>query len=175
MAQRDHRPSSQHASTLSMAANDKNIMLLTIQEQVQLMRRVWPTFQVLCQTNWLVGWKGNLRPINQSYAVRILYCLGCNFPRVRVCPYCPRVTVLAPPLRRRATTPQEPIPHHYPNSVCPERPFLCLYDPDADEWNPGLAIADTTVPWTIDWLACYEGWLTTGEWTGGGRHPGGQQ
>ena len=28
----------------------------------------------------------------------------------------------------------------------------------------------TIVPWTIDWLACYEGWLATGEWAGGGIH-----
>ena len=31
-------------------------------------------------------------------------------------------------------------------------------------------VARIIVPWTIDWLACYEGWLATGEWTGGGRH-----
>ena len=50
-------------------------------------------------------------------------------------------------------------------------PFLCLYDPDAGEWHPGMSIARTIIPWTIDWLACYEGWLATGEWTGGGHHP----
>jgi len=31
-------------------------------------------------------------------------------------------------------------------------------------------IALTTVPWAADWLACYEGWLATGRWHGGGRH-----
>jgi len=58
----------------------------------------------------------------------------------------------------------------WPGSL-PERPILCLYDPATNEWSPDKAIAKTIIPWTIDWLACYEGWLATGEWTGGGRHP----
>jgi hypothetical protein len=49
-------------------------------------------------------------------------------------------------------------------------PVLCLFDPSACEWTPCDLLAETTVPWTIDWLACYEGWRATGEWTGGGRH-----
>ena len=35
-----------------------------------------------------------------------------------------------------------------------------------------MTIASTTVPWALDWLACYELWLMTGRWTGGGRHAG---
>ncbi|WP_244438191.1 hypothetical protein [Afipia birgiae] len=37
-----------------------------------------------------------------------------------------------------------------------------------------MTIASTTVPWALDWLACYELWLMTGRWTGGGRHAGSQ-
>ena len=48
--------------------------------------------------------------------------------------------------------------------------FLCLFDPDREQWCASDLIADTTVPWTVDWLACYEGWLATGRWHGGGRH-----
>ena len=40
------------------------------------------------------------------------------------------------------------------------------------EWTPAMTIASTTVPWALDWLACYELWLMTGRWTGGGRHAG---
>jgi len=79
--------------------------------------------------------------------------------------------VEAPLLRGRPESPGEPIPHHYPNRLCSEQPVLCLCDPLKSEWLPVDAIADTTVPWTIDWLACYEVWLATGNWTGGGRHP----
>ncbi|MYD87819.1 MAG: hypothetical protein F4018_15215 [Acidobacteria bacterium] len=28
------------------------------------------------------------------------------------------------------------------------------------------------VPWTSEWLACYEIWLATGKWLGGGTTPG---
>jgi len=34
-----------------------------------------------------------------------------------------------------------------------------------------MAIADTIVPWTADWLAHYEIWLVTGDWYGGGEWP----
>ena len=81
----------------------------------------------------------------------------------------PKVTVIQPRLHRREEEPDRPIPHHYVNKDDPELPLLCLFDPDAAEWDPSMSIATTIVPWTIDWLACYEGWLATGEWTGGGR------
>lgn len=32
-------------------------------------------------------------------------------------------------------------------------------------------IANTIIPWTIEWLYYYELWLATGEWLGGGDHP----
>jgi len=88
-----------------------------------------------------------------------------------ILPCNPRVTVEAPLLRGRPESPGEPIPHHYPNRLCSEQPVLCLHDPLKFEWLPVYAIADTIVPWTIEWLACYEVWLALGTWTGGGRHP----
>ncbi|ACP23444.1 hypothetical protein NGR_b19970 (plasmid) [Sinorhizobium fredii NGR234] len=50
-------------------------------------------------------------------------------------------------------------------------PRLCLCDPAADEWDATMHLSRTIVPWSADWLACYELWLMTGRWTGGGRHP----
>jgi hypothetical protein len=35
-----------------------------------------------------------------------------------------------------------------------------------------MPIAETIAPWAMDWIACYELWLMTGVWTGGGRHAG---
>jgi len=32
-------------------------------------------------------------------------------------------------------------------------------------------LAETTVPWAARYLYFYEGWLLTGKWSGGGRHP----
>ena len=80
----------------------------------------------------------------------------------------PRVRVLAPVLKRRSGDPQGALPHVYWDDA--ENPALCLFDPEAGEWTPMCLLAETTVPWTADWLACYEGWRATGLWAGGGRH-----
>ena len=144
-------------------------MILSTWKQVDIMRKQWPTFKVIHRTHWWVRWEGTLRPLSQTYTVNVFLQRHQNrkkseYPRV------PQVTVVAPLLRQRSESPAELIPHHYPNPDHPELPILCLYDPAATEWQPGLSVARTIIPWTIDWLASYEGWLATGEWTGGGRH-----
>jgi hypothetical protein len=65
---------------------------------------------------------------------------------------------------------EAPLPHVFFDAKDITLSALCLFDPDKAEWDPNDLIADTTVPWTVDWLACYEGWLATGRWHGGGRH-----
>ena len=143
-------------------------MILSTWKQAEFMRREYPTFKVLRRTRWLVLWEGSLRPLSQTYTVQVLLRRDQN--RKKGDPLLiPRVIVIDPLLRRRPEDPSEPIPHHYPNLNHPKLPLLCLYDPDAREWHPGLSVA-RNISWTIDWLACYEGWLATGEWTGGGRH-----
>lgn len=145
-------------------------MSLTIWKQVELVRQRWPDFREINRTGRLVRWEGRLQPLSQIYTVQIAFYRERKKGSVERSLF-PYVTVIDPPLRRRTEKPEEPIPHHYQNRNCPERPFLCLYDPATREWHPRKSIAHTIVPWTIDWLACYEGWLATGEWTGGGRHP----
>lgn len=145
-------------------------MSLTIWKQVELVRQRWPDFRVINRTGRLVRWEGQLQPLSQIYTVQIAFYRERKKGSVERSLF-PYVTVIDPPLRRRTEKPEDPIPHHYQNRNCPERPFLCLYDPATREWHPRQSIAHTIVPWTIDWLACYEGWLATGEWTGGGRHP----
>jgi hypothetical protein len=144
--------------------------MLSVGEQIALMRRHWPDFRVLIDTGWLVIWEGRLRPFHQSYRVRVFYCLGCDLGTAEILPSPPRVTVEEPLLARRSEAPEDPIPHHFPNDADPARPVLCLYDPREGEWGLDQSIAETTMPWAVNWLACYEGWRATGEWTGGGRH-----
>ncbi len=45
---------------------------------------------------------------------------------------------------------------------------LCLYYPEAREWNPGLFYVHTIIPWACEWLYHYEIWAGTGAWHGGG-------
>lgn len=59
-----------------------------------------------------------------------------------------------------------PVPHLYPNGS------LCLYYPDYNEWNVADLWAETLIPWTCLWLYFFELWQATGEWMGGGIHPG---
>ena len=147
-------------------------MTLSIREQMDRMRRTWPDFTVLCATDWYVNWEGRLRPLAMRYTVHVSLCLGVQLRNAALVGFSPKVTVTEPLLRSRPEQPEEPIPHIYPNGSDQDRPVLCLFLPGAGEWSFDNAVADTTIPWAVDWLACYEGWLATGEWTGGGVHPG---
>ena len=140
---------------------------LTTREQDRLVRRHWPTFQTLRRSRTSVCWQGTLLPLGRAYTVLVVL----DF-RERGLQALPSVVVRDPVLRTRPQLPDEAIPHVYPN---PDRrrqqfPSLCLYYPPDREWHDGLAVAKTIIPWSIDWLACYEGWLATGEWLGGGIH-----
>lgn len=98
--------------------------------------------------------RGSVRPtaLSALYVVRITY-------RMR---HRPAVRVLDPPLRDRNG--QRP-PHLYPHDE------LCLYHPRYREWTEADALTDTIIPWISEWIECYEVWLVTGEWLGGGEHP----
>jgi len=146
-------------------------MSLSMQAQLQRMRRAWPDFRVLGATDWYASWEGRLRPLAMRYTVRVSMCFYRQLSNAVIKSHAPRVTVLDPLLRQRPEQPEGPIPHIYPNRWSPDRPILCLYLPGSGEWGLSDAVADTTIPWAIDWLACYEGWIATGEWTGGGVHP----
>ena len=76
--------------------------------------------------------------------------------------------VIEPLLGRRSSRPEQPIPHVWFNPVMSSRPRLCLNT--EWEWTTAMYIADTIVPWTIEWLAAYEGWRATGTWYAGGHN-----
>lgn len=49
---------------------------------------------------------------------------------------------------------------------------LCLFFPKAREFNSKRLIVEYIIPWISLWLFFYEIWLVTGDWKGGGIHPG---
>ncbi len=144
--------------------------MLSTWKQTELMQKEWPKFKVLHRNRWLVHWEGLLRPLCQTYTVQVRLQRNPNRNKTALPQTLPEVTVIAPLLHQQSENPDDPIPHHYPNPNYPELPILCLYDPATKEWHSDCSVAQTIIPWTIDWLACYEGWLATGKWTGGGRH-----
>jgi hypothetical protein len=87
---------------------------------------------------------------SRTYTVRITYT-GRRYPIVRV---------IEPNLESR---PDVSLPHVF------EDGSLCLHL--EEDWDPGMLIADTIVPWASEWLIHYEIWRFTGEWYGGGEWP----
>ena len=102
-----------------------------------------------------LDWRTELQPspLSDCYRIRLLYSLEKS----------PKVFVEEPELQKRDGSGP---PHRYRDGS------LCLYLPSANEWTRHMYLAETILPWTSEWLLHYEIWLGTGEWCGGGFHPG---
>lgn len=137
------------------------VTVLSIDEQVAAMKATWPQFAArrIDRRAQSARWVGSMRPQYVNYSLEIRYQVG-SFPEVRV---------ISPELVRMPGNDEGQLPHVYPPV---EDPTLCLFDPRDGEWTSAMKIASTTVLWALDWLACYELWVMTGRWTGGGRHAG---
>lgn len=132
------------------------------------MRAIWPAFELVRQFGNAAEWQGQVRPLLQTYRIGILYRAPLLVERLDPCSLQPRVSVLTPRLRPRPGDTEGQLPHVYygPSGEV----MMCLFDPEAGDWSPADLIAETTVPWAIEWLAAYEGWRATGKWTASGRH-----
>ena len=139
-----------------------------IDRQAAAMRCAGPNFSMERIDAQSAVWRGMLRPFLCSYHVSIAYRAPLTVERVNPLQQQPRVRVLSPTLKRRKGDPEGSLPHVYAEEGGSFA--LCLFDHETAEWTPFSLLADTTLPWALDWLACYEGWRATGEWTGGGRH-----
>lgn len=117
------------------------------------MRIVWPRFRCQVRQGSLICC-GSLRPvdISDNYNIRLEYQVGLR----------PKVWVDGLPARE-AKPSGKLIPHRYADGT------ICLYY--GNEWTSDKVIAQTIMPWLLEWLFFYEGWLATGEWQGGGIHP----
>lgn len=140
---------------------------VTAEQQVARMWEQYPNIALLQSEPWIILWRGELMPYARTYAVQLLYC-AISVPLAGIEANTVHVEVVEPRLARRAAEPGTPIPHIWPNRVMPERPRLCLHK--ESEWTTAMYIADTIVPWTIEWLAAYEGWRATGTWYAGGHN-----
>ena len=133
--------------------------------QIQDMKSKWPRFRLNSRykQSRVLAWSGELEPQYQVYKVEVIVDFS-----PAITPKKPIIRVLSPVLDRLPGNPEGELPHVYWGEA--GNFSLCLYDPNVGEWNSKMLVSDTLVPWTIDWLACYEGWLLTGQWNGGGRH-----
>jgi hypothetical protein len=147
--------------------------LKSIEQQVHVMRRLWPQLNLIKQTSDFAAWEGPLVGIERAHIVQIMMGLPREGEDLMFRRF-PMVRVVSPALVPNWAAPEEaPLPHvFFDHEDLPMSP-LCLFDVEKDEWSHRDFLARTTVPWTADWLACYEGWQATGYWYGGGRHGGG--
>lgn len=136
---------------------------MSLEAQLSSMEATWPHLasRNVDRRQQSARWIGPVRPQYVAYTVELRYGVG-SLPEVRV---------LSPPLVRLPSNKEGQLPHVYPPA---DDPTLCLFDPKTDEWDPSMPLAQTIVPWALDWLACYEHWVMLGTWTGGGRHVGEQ-
>lgn len=118
------------------------------------LRKHYPSAQCTIRRSCL-RWIGTVHPthLSDNYELELLYKLD-SVPKVRV---------VSPMLEKRDG---ERPPHMY------SADRLCLYLPRAMEWTREMVLATTIVPWASEWCMYYEIWLATGEWCGGGVHPG---
>lgn len=143
---------------------------MAIERQIESMAEAWPALRLVYRSGPLAVWQGPLRPLFREFTVRIVYRAPLVIELLDPRRNQPRVSVIDPLLRPRPGDPEGQLPHVYYVGDGPLDVVLCMFDPETDEWSPEMPLAETTVPWTVDWLASYEGWRATGKWTGGGRH-----
>ena len=109
------------------------------------------------ENNQLI-WCAKVKPtvLSKEYTVMITYKLWES----------PKVWVIGEALEKLDS---KDFPHKFKVDKENKMVRICLYM--YDEFNSHKVLANTIVPWTIEWLYFYEIWLATGEWLGGGMHP----
>lgn len=103
-------------------------------------------------------WSGRIKPtaLSKEYTVVLVYHTGDS----------PKVWVIGDELEKL----DDPsFPHKFEVDTEKKMVRICLYR--YSEFDSSKLLANTIIPWAIEWLYYYELWLATGEWLGGGEHP----
>lgn len=132
----------------------RNIRLF---DQMMTLRAAYPSAS--CELrNGTLFWFGKVKPTSLSRE----YNVALTYSNSQV----PKVWVIGEELQKI----DDPnFPHKYevdpPNNMV----RICLYR--YREFTKDKFLANTIIPWTVEWLYFYEIWLATGTWCGGGEHP----
>lgn len=130
---------------------------MSLPAQQERLMTVFPA--AVCRLDALgLFWQGRIQPSEESreYVARVRYCPGDI----------PEAHIIKPSLHYLVASSARPgrkLPHVYREAGDP----LCLFF-GTQEWNPTIAIADTTIPWVSLWLRFFELWLVTNTWEGSG-------
>lgn len=146
-------------------------MPLSVARQDRRIRELYPKFKLVLDCGFMGVWEGPLTPISKTYTIRITYLAYNVFDSFVLGNPIESVVVLDPPIGRDPRGTGERAQHVYYWDRHPDFPRLCLHDPVAADWNWNMPIAETLIPFAIDWLLWHEDWVATGLWRGKGRHP----
>ena len=127
-------------------------------DQMMTLRAAYPSAS--CELrNGTLFWMGKIKPtpLSREYDVALIYSDS----------QVPKVWVLGDSLQK---IDDAGFPHKYDVDVKNNMVQICLYR--YREFTKDKFLANTIIPWTVEWLYFYEIWLATGEWCGGGEHPG---
>lgn len=127
-------------------------------DQKVALRRNYPDAECYIHRGVLT-WEGAICPtaLSRTYQVTVTYKVGFR----------PQVTVA------RADLPgldRPDFPHKFEVDPKNNSVKICLHL--HHEFDSTNLISDFIIPWATEWLYFYEIWLATGEWCGGGKHPG---
>lgn len=136
-------------------ANNLKTQSLNMALQAGKIKSLFPASALSFNQNSLI-WKYTITPspLSASYEIKLSYTKGKH----------PNVNVINQILALHEGA--EKLPHVYNT----EKQWLCLYYRKGREWNRGMFISDTIIPWACEWLYHYELWVCTGLWHGGGIH-----
>lgn len=104
-------------------------------------------------------WEGAIRPtaLSRFYRVTVTYKIAIR----------PLVSVTGDEL---PGLDDPDFPHRFTIDRKKKSVNICLHL--GHEFDSSQLISECIIPWAAEWLYFYEIWLATGEWCGGGKHPG---
>ncbi len=132
---------------------------LTLQQQLFQLKKFFNPIKCSIYKNELI-WiqKVQPTPLSKTYDLTIKMKSSDRFPKVYL-------------YNQKILQSKDDYPKH-----CYKRVFksinneyvqICLFLPG--EWRKDMLIANTIIPWAIEWLYFYELWRITGKWLGGGH------
>lgn len=137
---------------------------LALRMEDEAIKRHFPEFKrmpSLCGTG---VWLGQLRPMAQTYEVRLAMSFGSADADLAYPRHPSSVRVLGGAVRPAAEGTL--VPHLYGSWDDPRGAHLCLYYPPDEIMVLGEQAAPKLLPWAYEWLHYYELWLVTGVWSG---------
>lgn len=131
---------------------------ISLDKQLYRLRKKFPQGKGYIRKGKLV-WHCNLQLGEEygQYKIKLLYDLYSS----------PKVFAIEPNLYE-LTGGIEP-PHIYIFNEDVTK--LCLFYPSSNEWSSDKYLSETVVPWACLWFMYFNGWMATGKWYGGGKHP----